>query len=293
MILPYNRHTMKKILSRTALLFFLTLATSGLAFSQAAEKKTIEYVLSLQDSETGAFKVTPEGKPSVRACNGAMKILRNMKADIPQLGKIQKFVDSRFDPKLGTFTEIDTKPDATIAAIGIITAKEAGLDMKKYSPALTYLKENAKGWEDIRVAGAAAEAWGVSDLPVKLDAWIVVAKLEEKTEAKSARLTGGLQAFYLRLNIPCELQNEIILNDTKADGGWGQPKETTSDLETMYRVMRALHLGKAKNPEAVYAKAAKFVESCRNDDGGYGVKPKTASTMSGTYYASMITKWMK
>jgi hypothetical protein len=35
-----------------------------------------------------------------------------------------------------------------------------------------------------------------------------------------------------------------------------------------------------------------FVASCRNKDGGYGVKPGDPSTMSGAYYAAIVSKWL-
>ena len=36
----------------------------------------------------------------------------------------------------------------------------------------------------------------------------------------------------------------------------------------------------------------KFIASCRNDDGGYGVTPGQPSTVSGTYYAAIILHWL-
>jgi hypothetical protein len=36
----------------------------------------------------------------------------------------------------------------------------------------------------------------------------------------------------------------------------------------------------------------KFVASCRNDDGGYGVQPGKRSTLQGTYYAAVVRKFM-
>ena len=63
-----------------------------------------------------------------------------------------------------------------------------------------------------------------------------------------------------------------------------------SDLETTYRVMRAFHLLKEK-PKDV-AKLKEFISKCRNADGGYGVAPGQPSTVSGTYYAAVVGKWL-
>jgi hypothetical protein len=54
--------------------------------------------------------------------------------------------------------------------------------------------------------------------------------------------------------------------------------------------MRAFHLLKEK-PKDVAA-LRKFVASCRNADGGYGVTPGAPSSMSGVYYAAIVSKWL-
>ena len=35
-----------------------------------------------------------------------------------------------------------------------------------------------------------------------------------------------------------------------------------------------------------------YIAKCRNADGGYGVAPAEPSTVSGTYYAAIIRKWL-
>jgi hypothetical protein len=76
----------------------------------------------------------------------------------------------------------------------------------------------------------------------------------------------------------------------REDGGFGKPGDKGSDGETTYRVMRAFHLLKEK-PKDV-AKVREFFARCRNADGGYGVAPKQPSTVSGTYYAAVVSKWL-
>jgi hypothetical protein len=53
-------------------------------------------------------------------------------------------------------------------------------------------------------------------------------------------------------------------------------------------VMRAFYMLKEK-PDL--ARLRGFVEHCRNADGGYGVTPGTPSSVTGTYYASIIQHW--
>jgi hypothetical protein len=36
-----------------------------------------------------------------------------------------------------------------------------------------------------------------------------------------------------------------------------------------------------------------FVARCRNADGGYGVAPGQPSSVSGTYFASIILHWLE
>lgn len=265
----------------------------------ADKAATVKFILSLQDAETGAFKVTADGKPSLRACNGGVKALRALEADVPMLEKIKTFAASCYDAKTGVFAEPGGKPDVAINAVGILVVMELGLDKTKYAGAMTYLKENAKTWEDVRIAAAAVEAWGVKECPFALEPWVKIA-VDEALNAhfEDARFVGGLLAFDLRLKLQTSAKPLVVttmLGARKADGGWGFADKTTSDLETCYRVMRALHMTKADGAttKAAYADVAKFVKSCRKADGGYGVAPNAPSTLSGVYYAVMIEKWLK
>ena len=54
--------------------------------------------------------------------------------------------------------------------------------------------------------------------------------------------------------------------------------------------MRALMLLKEKPKDA--KKLREFIESHRNKDGGYATKPGDKSSMSGVYYATIVTKWL-
>ena len=43
----------------------------------------------------------------------------------------------------------------------------------------------------------------------------------------------------------------------------------------------------------LFSKLKGFIAKCRNDDGGYGVTPGSPSTVSGTYYAAIVTYWLQ
>ena len=40
------------------------------------------------------------------------------------------------------------------------------------------------------------------------------------------------------------------------------------------------------------AKLRDFIATCRNGDGGYGVAPGQPSSVSGTYFAAIVTHWL-
>ena len=65
---------------------------------------------------------------------------------------------------------------------------------------------------------------------------------------------------------------------------------TASDMETTYRVMRALYLARERPKQS--AALRDFVGQCRNPDGGYGPKPGDKSSVGGVYYAMIVTKWL-
>ncbi len=82
----------------------------------------------------------------------------------------------------------------------------------------------------------------------------------------------------------------ILSIGQRDDGGWGKKGEKASDIETTYRVMRALMLLKGKPEDA--KKLREFIDAHRNKDGGYATKPGDKSSMSGAYYCVIVSKWL-
>jgi len=277
-----------------ALVTALALLGCTAASAQEAKPDAAKFILSLQDPATGGFKVTAAGKPSLRACNGGVKALKALGQPVPELDKVKAFVTSRYDPKTGTFAEPGGKPDVAINAVGLMIALDLGLPREKFVGAMTYLKDNANSFEDVRIAAAAVEAWGVGDCPFSLDGWL---KTAADTATPDARTAGSVLAMTLRLGKPSPngvAQIATITGGQNADGGWGVANAAGSDLETCYRVVRALKLARADGRTATteLARVKTFVAKCKNADGGYGVKPGEPSTMSGVYYAVVIEKFL-
>jgi hypothetical protein len=84
---------------------------------------------------------------------------------------------------------------------------------------------------------------------------------------------------------------QVLRDGQRQNGGWGKDTDAIgSDLETTYRVMRCFVMLKAR-PDVEGVRS--FVAKCRNEDGGYGVAPGQPSSVGGTYFAAIITHWLK
>lgn len=269
-------------------------------------QRTAKWILSCE-APGGGFYLAPRDprsnavpRASLRATNGGVKAL--MYLGFPLLkGEREKhaeFVLSCYDPKTGAFAEPGGKPDVTITSIGVMAAAELGIPHEKYAKAMDYLKENARTFEEVRIGAAAVEAWGVKECPFKLDDWFRIAdeagkQVRGDNKDGGARNTGSLAAMLLRLGRglpPGNAVVEILQEGQRADGGWGKKGEKASDIDSTYRVMRAMYLLKEK-PKDV-KKLREFVAARRNKDGGYATEPGGKSSMSGAYYAAIITHWL-
>jgi hypothetical protein len=270
-----------------------------------ANLKTAKWILT-QAAPDGGFYLAPQDPkadakpvPSLRATNGAVRALKYLGFPLlkGERAKHGAFVLTCYDPKTGAFAEPGGKPDVAITAVGVMVAMELEVPKEKFAKAMDYLKENAKTFEEIRIAAAAVEAWGVKDCPFKLDNWLEIAKKQgdmvgSEPEDGGARDAGSLAAMFLRLNweLPPNNVKRIFAEGQRDDGGWGKKGEKASDIETTYRVMRALMLLKEK-PKDV-KKLREFIEVHRNGDDGYATKPGAKSSMSGVYYCIIVSKWL-
>src|SRR5262249_19428955 len=184
------------------------------------------------------------------------------------------------------------KPDVPTTAVGIMAVVEAGLPTEPYAGAvIKYLADNARTFEDIRIAAAGLEALGKKG--PRADDWLKeVAKVrhEDGTYGQgdgTARDTGGATVVVLRLGGEVPHRDNVvkaIKAGQRDDGGWGKAGEKASDLESSYRVMRCFHMLKERPADVDKLKA--FIGRCRNKDGGYGVAPGQESTVGGTYFAA-------
>jgi prenyltransferase beta subunit len=288
-------------------LAFLIIPT--LTFAQDADQKraTVQFLTALQNP-SGGFEGGPKDKKAtLRSTSAAVRALKYLTGKktaeaIPNMKETAAFVMSCYDPKTGGFADgPGGKPDVAVTSIGVMAAVELEVPKEKFAKAMDYLKENAKTFEDVRIGAAAVEAWGVKECPFDVNPWwdMVDKELKRKLpnlDKGGARILGSAVAFAYRLGLhkqndskPGEVA-EALNRGQLADGGWCKENEPASDMETTYRVMRALMLLKEKPTDA--AKLRELIAKCRNKDGGYGVKPGEISTPNGVYFAAIITKWL-
>lgn len=303
--------------------FALVLLLPSFTFAQtkemvdAIERKlanaaTAKWVFA-QEAPDGGFYLAPQDpnvdampRASLRATNGAVKALHYLGHPLlnKEKEKHAKFVLSCYDPKTGGFAEMPGgKNSISMTAVGVMAAAELGIPHTKYAKAMDYLKVNAKTFEEVRIGAAAVEAWGVMDCPfdvkpfirrgIELGAKGSSDQLQQRDGG--ARDFGSTVAIPLRLGAPMgEAERDhcaaLLKIGQRDDGGWGKKGEKASDIESTYRVMRALMLMQEEPNDAKKLRA--FLAAHRNNDGGYATKPGEKSSMSGVYYCTIIAKWL-
>ena len=261
---------------------------------------SVAYLERLQQKDGGFAPDASAAKSSVSATNAAVRALQYMGADVPNKSACAEFVKNCFDKESGGFAdEPGGKATVNSTAVGVLAAVELDVPRDAFEAgAVKYLGDNVKTFEDVRIAAAAFEALGKP--PAQADAWLQqIAKLRNddgsygKGDA-AARDTGSAVAAVLRLGGKVERPEgaiQAMKDGQRADGGFGAADSPSSDLATSYRIMRSLHMLQA--PPADAGRLRAFLDSCRNDDGGYGVARGKPSSASGTYYATIITRWLE
>ncbi len=291
----------RKILVALSFILFLPSLHAG----EPGEKATIAYVQKLQTPSGAFLPQAPSAdvklKPTLKTTSTAVRILHYL-GDAPFNKEAAiKYIASCYDPETGGFADVPKgKPDVGTTAIGIMAVKELKMPVDKYQAgAVKYLTENARGFEDIRIAAAGLEAIGAKS--PKGQSWLdEVRKMQNSDgtfgkDAGQARDTGSAVVTILRLGGTPKDTNAVlkVLRDgQRPSGGFGKgDSEVNADLESSYRIMRCFMMLKAQ-PERVEGLRT-FIAKCRNEDGGYGVAPGQPSSISGTYYAAIIRHWLE
>jgi prenyltransferase beta subunit len=270
-----------------------------LAFAQSPEEKaaSLKYLAGLRQ-ESGSYKSEAKGGPSLRATSAAVRAIKYLGGELANPMQVKAYVQSCYDPPTGGFAEAGEKPSVLVTSIGVMAAVELGIPESKFPMAIDFLETEAKTFEDVRIGAAALES--LKAKPKWLEQWNVVANKQLNNDGTAgkgdgrARDTASVVAMKLRLGFPVANKDkvlEMIRASQEADGGWRKGDAKTSDLETTYRVMRAMMLAKER-PKNTF-KLGEFLKSCRNADGGCGVAPGEPSSASGTYYWAIVSKWLE
>jgi prenyltransferase beta subunit len=286
---------------RSLLAVFLVLALVPLVGSQSADEKkaTIAFVQKLQTSSGGYVTDAKASLPTLRGTSASLRAIKYFGGTPADTKATTKFVLSCLDEKTGGFADRPGgKPDVVLTAVGLMALVELKVPTEKYEKkAIAFLADNAKSFEDVRMAAAGLEAIGkTSD---KNREWLNrLARLRNTDgtfgkDKELARNTGSFVACTLRLGGKVADGSAIVKKldaEQRKDGGFGKADTDDSDLETTYRVLRTYHMLKGKPAREKDLRA--FVARCRNKDGGYGVVPGVPSTAGGTYFASIILHWL-
>lgn len=287
----------------------LALALVALAVSlpplcaQTPEQKqgTIAYLRKLQTPSGGFVPAAGQDVPSLRATSTALRALKYFGRPLSDTKSAQQFVRQCYQPQPGAFLDWPGSkkgPDVATTAIGLMAVVELKMPLDEFRDAVVrYLSEQPKDFAEIRIAAAAFES--IQMMPPPADAWLkklAAMRNPDGTYGKAdelARETGSVVVTILRLGGEVANRDKVLATlraGQRGDGGFGKGGTQKSDLESCYRILRCFHMMK-EQPKDVPA-LRNFIARCRNGDGGYGVEPGQASSVSGTYYAGIILHWL-
>jgi hypothetical protein len=269
------------------------------------KKQTVLYLQRLQTKEGGFLPAAPDPasktavKPSLRATSSAVRALKYFGGELPDKAACVKFVASCFDKASGGFADTPGgQPDVVTTAVGLMAVVELDLPPDPYHAAgFKYLNDHVKSYDDVRIAAAALESikmmpkgpskeWAQVALKLELPP-----KSDEPNGRASLVATKAVTLLRLGAKVPALDIVKELQKAQRSNGGYGKDESLQSDLETTYRVMRALWMLKA--PPRSVDDMHNFLHKCRNEDGGYGVAPGDPSSVAGTYYAASITGWLE
>ncbi len=271
--------------------------SASAARAQSPEDRALlAHAVAAGQKPNGGFSAGT-AEPTLGSTNGAIRILGFVGGSIPDPLKCIAYIQSCQDPASGGFAQTPGgKPDVATTASGLMSLGELhAADQATVDRAIGYLDQNAKTYEDVRIAVAGLEA--VKAKALRPDAWVGIINEGRKPDGTwgegPARAfdTGGRAAALLRLGQDPG-QKEAIVALLKAgqqkDGGWAA-KDGPSELASSYRIMRALYmLGEKPDLSALRS----YLASHRRADAMYASAPGKDDT-GGTYFALIMLRWAK
>src|SRR5262249_51734165 len=197
------------------------------------KKATVKFLQELQ-VEDGGFvpvpidsRVDKAPRGSLRATSAGLRALKYFGGEPKDRKAAAKFVQSCWAARTGAFSEQGGGiPDVFSTAVGLMAVAELGLPMADYrDDAVKFLGENAKEFEDIRIAAAGMEAAGTR--AGQVERWY--RHLQGKANpdgsfgkgAEVARATGGRVVAIPGLDVKVEPPAPVIdiLNNSQSNVG--------------------------------------------------------------------------
>jgi acetyl esterase/lipase len=274
----------------------LAAAPAAQAQSPAELAQTAAHVAAFQNPD-GGF-TTRKGMPStLGATSSSIRVLKYTGGSIPDVLGCIRFVKSCFDPESGGFApKPGGAPDVGTTASGLMAIAELKVvDKPTVDAAVKYLSEQAKTFEEIRIAVAGLEA--VKATSPEFPRWaelVLNGRNPDGTFGRGegqARETGGKAVALLRMGAPLGKKAEVVAflkSAQRPDGAWSKGPGG-SELESTYRIMRAFYMLK-ESPDI--DRLTSFIARCRHDDGSYGVSPADSGS-GGTYFATIVSRWLR
>jgi len=287
----------------------LTLLTTLAFIGQPAplsdhNKAAIAFVRGHQTPSGGFATLMPakgmEAVPSIRTTRTGLRALRLLGGEPANPDAVLRFVKACHDPKTGGFADRPgLAPDPISTSVALMILSDLKLPTDNYlAPALKFMGETTKNFEQIRMVAPGLEQLKVT-VPQAAD-WLKIIDQARNADGSygkgpgQTRSTGLYVVAQQRLGGKPE-SNDVVLKILRAgqrpDGGFGGEQAGPSDLEACYRIVRLFSRLNAQpdHPD----KLRTFIASCRNADGGYAPQAKAASTLHGTYYATIVTHWLQ
>lgn len=264
---------------------------------------TAKFIASLR-APTGGYATQKGSSPSLRATFQARKALATLGVAPVNPAADQQFVRKCVEEETLLFVDRPgDKPSTLLSAAGIMCAVAVGLgEAPDFQPVIKAnarnLELSAKVFEEIRLGAAAFEA--IRTQPGVRREWIHQLRKTQNPEGgygpSNSRLrdTGGVLAALLRLGEKIDdkekqVYMEYLLEGQGKAGGFGMTQEAKPDLDSSYRIGRALWMMGA-TPEV--KRMHSFLKACQTDSGGFSVQPGEEGTLADTYRAVMIASWL-
>lgn len=280
-------------------------AVSQDALTVSAEyARTAAAVRALQN-EDGGFAAEKGGPSTVGNTNSAIRVLKHVGSEVPNVLKAIDFVRSCFVPGpngTGSFAQTPGgKPDLNTTCIALLAWGDLQMEPGTELPAaLKYLVQNAESYEQVRLSIAAFEAVKQKD-DAAFEKWTKQYEAMAKPDGtfgdgpNAAFMTGGTIAAFLRMGRPVHearriLTTELIRKAQKPDGGWSSKGAERGDFGGSYRVMRAMFMMKQK-PDL--ARLRQFIAARRTETGLYAPEPGAKGDLGTTYTATILLWWAR